>query len=288
VLFVVLAAGFVLDQSLSGLGAHWVAWLVGAILVLGIDLLAIRAARAHRTVTVTSTEVVVGGARMSRSDIVGLEHGADPHTPILGSDALAAALPRGITGLSLHLADGSRVVVPTRAPDRLAGVLHAEHDLPDVRLAEPQDAAALADIERKAAQLFTVAGLELPGNWASMAATREPLAVLVSGRPPTGFVRLGEVDGLALIETVAVLPSKMRKGLGCALVEAACIWAVVRGYPAVLVSTYRDVPWNAPFFESCGLTVVDELGPEMKELRDWEVAVGLERLGPRVTLRRDL
>jgi len=287
-LLAVLVAGFVLDQVFNGFGAHWVAWLVAAAVVVGIDVLTIRAARAYRTITVTADEVIVGDGRVRRADIVGLEHGPDPRTPVLGSDVTAAGLPRGVTGLSLQLVDGSRVVVPTRTPDRLADVLDAQRDLPDIRLAEPEDAAALTDVEQKSAQLFAVAGFELPGDWGSVGAMRETLAVLVSGRPPTGFVRLGEMDGCALIELVAVVPSKMRSGVGRALVEAACIWAIVRGYPSVLVSTYRDVPWNAPFFESCGFSVVAEPGPEMKELQDWERAVGLDRLGPRVTLKREL
>lgn len=288
VLVVVLVVGFVFDQVFNGLGAHWVAWLVAAVVIIGIDVFAIRTARASRTITVTKDEVIVGEARVPRSDILGLEHGVDPGTPVLGSDVVAAGLPRGITGLSLYLSGGSRLVVPTRTPDRLAAVLDAGSDLPDVRLAEPDDSAAFTDIERKSAQLFSVAGLDLPGNWGSIAEMREPLAVLVSGRPPTGLVRLSEADGMALIELVAVAPSKMRNGVGRALVEGACIWAVVRGYPGVLVSTYRDVPWNAPFFESCGFTVLHEIGPEMKELRDWETAVGLDRLGPRVVLKREL
>jgi GNAT superfamily N-acetyltransferase len=287
-LLAVLVAGFVLDQVLSGLGAHWVAWLVAAVVIIGIDALTIRAARTYRSVIVTRDEVIVGRARVSRADIIGLDHEPDPRAPVLGSDAPAAGLPRGVTGLSLHLAGSSRVVVPTRMPERLAAVLDAARDLPDVRLAGPDDVPLLAEVGQKATQLFAVAGFELPGNWGSIAAMHEPLAVLVSGRPPTGFVRLGEADGCALIELVAVVPSKMRNGVGRALVEAACIWGVVRGYSGVLVSTYRDVPWNAPFFESCGFSVLAEPGPEMKELQDWERAVGLDRLGPRVTLKREL
>jgi hypothetical protein len=56
-----------------------------------------------------------------------------------------------------------------------------------------------------------------------------------------------------------------------------CRWAKENGYPAVTLRTFRDVPWNAPFYEHRGFHVVDsaELSPEHVLLEDLERQRGL-------------
>jgi GNAT superfamily N-acetyltransferase len=49
-----------------------------------------------------------------------------------------------------------------------------------------------------------------------------------------------------------VLPEHAGQGLGAALIEAVCSWAHTRGFDAVTLSTFRDVPWNAPFYTRHG------------------------------------
>lgn len=56
-------------------------------------------------------------------------------------------------------------------------------------------------------------------------------AVFVVGRPPVAFVQIDELDGVAHVQQLAVEPAQMRQGLGSALLEAACDWARVAGYP---------------------------------------------------------
>ena len=57
-------------------------------------------------------------------------------------------------------------------------------------------------------------------------------------------------------------------------------------YSAITLTTYADVPWNAPFYAGRGLVEIAELTPELAELRDWERTVGLDELGPRIVMRR--
>lgn len=60
-----------------------------------------------------------------------------------------------------------------------------------------------------------------------------------------------EVDCLPEIEArAAVLFTGLadRQGLGTALLEAVCSWAKARGFPAVTLSTFRDVPSDGPFY----------------------------------------
>jgi hypothetical protein len=62
-----------------------------------------------------------------------------------------------------------------------------------------------------------------------------------------------------------------------------------RGLDAVTLTTFRDVAWNAPYYERCGFRVLDEteLGPGLRRVRDTEAAHGLDP-ARRVCMRRDL
>jgi len=112
--------------------------------------------------------------------------------------------------------------------------------------------------------------------------------VLVSGDPPVGFACVEVVDGNALLWQLSVHPDAGRRGLGSALVEAVCDWARERGHGAVVLTTYRDVLWNAPFYARLGFEVVPEadLTPGLAAIRRHEQEIGDDDYGPRVAMRR--
>ena len=95
------------------------------------------------------------------------------------------------------------------------------------------------------------------------------------------------VDGSAHIEQVSVHPSHDRQGVGRALVETAAAWARQRALAALTLTTYADVPWNAPYCERLGFQVLtaDEMTNDLCRIREHEAARGLDRW-PRVTMRR--
>ena len=287
VLLALLSVGFFVDVALGGGVAHLVGWIIAVIAVVGIDMLAVHAARTLRSITVTADELSVGEASVERKRIIGFERNIDPSAPVIGR-ALGEGMPRGARGLALHLSDGGVVVVPTRQPERLAELLEVELRMPDIRPAEPGDDQAIREVEERAATLFQVAGVDLPGNWLSIAEMHDALVVLVSGDPVDGFIRVGEADGMAIIELLGVVPGSMRHGIGSSLVEAACSWAAGHGYRAITVMTYVDLKWNAPYFAARGFEPMTEVGPELAELRDWERAIGLDAVGSRVVMRRQL
>lgn len=286
-LFLVLAAGFALDLALGGGLVHAWGWLLAVVVVVGVDLIAIRAARTMRSVTVTSDELRVGDHAVPRASIIGFERQVDPSLPVLGQ-TLHEGLPRGVSGLVVHLVDGAVVAVPTRRPDRLAAALGLQLQVLEIRTAEDDDLPVLAEIDERAESLFRVAGMQLPHIPFLMDELREAKVIFVAGRPIAGFVRVDEVDGMAHVEELAVLPGRMRQGLGTALLEAACTWAAAHDYPAVTLITFAEVAWNAPFFAARGFVPVDALTPGLAELRDWERAVGLDAVGRRVVMRREL
>ena len=56
---------------------------------------------------------------------------------------------------------------------------------------------------------------------------------------------------------------------------------------ALTLTTFRDVPWNAPYYARCGFHILDgdEITAGLETIRAREAARGLDRW-PRVRMRR--
>jgi GNAT superfamily N-acetyltransferase len=95
---------------------------------------------------------------------------------------------------------------------------------------------------------------------------------------PIGYVLVDSVDGNAHVEQVSVHPAHQGAGVGRALMERVSAWARETGMPAVTLTTFSDVPWNAPLYRHMGFRVLreDELGPGLRAVRDDETAHGLD------------
>jgi GNAT superfamily N-acetyltransferase len=124
-----------------------------------------------------------------------------------------------------------------------------------------------------------------PGTAEEFAAA---LVVLVAGTPPVGLCRIDALGEGAHLEQLSVHPDHGRRGLGRALLRASLEWAAARSYPQLTLTTFRDVPWNGPFYASEGFV---EVGPA----DDWLVAHGLApedpvmaRYGTRIVMARTL
>jgi GNAT superfamily N-acetyltransferase len=162
---------------------------------------------------------------------------------------------------------------------------------PPIRPPRRDELEALVAIERKAGALFTTVGMpeiayddpELDpfragGHaWVAVDADDRPVAYLISA----------VVDGCAHVEQVSVAPAHARRGLGAALIDHLAAVAAAEGRPAVTLTTFRDVAWNAPYYERLGFRVIApaEQGPELAAL----VVEEAERIpgdAPRVAMRR--
>ena len=104
-----------------------------------------------------------------------------------------------------------------------------------------------------------------------------------------GFILVNIVDGAAHIDQVSVDPAHARAGIGRRLIEAVEAWARAAGWPALTLTTFVDVPWNAPYYERLGFRRLsdDELGPGQIRIRDHNAGTVLGRW-PRVTMRRTI
>jgi len=150
----------------------------------------------------------------------------------------------------------------------------------------PHELAELGRIERDAAEIFPddlapeLRGQAMPVSFFGAAASAGRLWVAreVETELPVGFAAVTLLDGSAHLQEVDVLPAHGRKGIGRALVLFAVEWAQESGFAFLSLTTFRHLPWNAPFYASLGFIEIDErdLGPEIRELMRQEIENGLD------------
>nr|WP_308170071.1 GNAT family N-acetyltransferase [Acrocarpospora catenulata] len=157
-----------------------------------------------------------------------------------------------------------------------------------IRWAEADDLPGLAAVEIAADGVFARVGICFPAGTTMVEECTSPELVIVAGRPAVGFAMYGWVDGAVHLEQLAVHPEHGRRGIGSALLAALCDHASAVA-DAVTLTTFRDVPWNAPWYARRGFAVQEPQGwgPEMRALVARERELGLE-LAPRVVMRRVL
>lgn len=104
-----------------------------------------------------------------------------------------------------------------------------------------------------------------------------------------GYLRTGWVDEAPHLEQVTVDPAHGRRGHGRALIAHAENWGRTMGAGRMTLTTYRDVPWNGPYYQRLGWRELapDELGPELRTIRAGEAARGLDRWA-RTAMVKDL
>jgi GNAT superfamily N-acetyltransferase len=159
-----------------------------------------------------------------------------------------------------------------------------------IRPALPEEFPLLSAIENAAGRRFDEAGMHLAAGVNVADRGELPLAAFVAGEPPVGFVWVLLACGQPHVEEIAVVPEAGRRGIGRALLEAACDWAQRAGFDRVTLCTYRDVPWNGPFYRSAGFVELPEADwcEELAEIRTAERAAGLDDFGAREVMVRPL
>ncbi|WP_321856138.1 GNAT family N-acetyltransferase [Burkholderia cenocepacia] len=165
-----------------------------------------------------------------------------------------------------------------------------------IRPAMREDAAAMAAVEVAAAQRFRAIGM-------ADIADGEPTdaaAVLVridDGRAYVAVDSQGTCVGFAFyrlldaqrlyLEELDVAPSHAGQRIGARLIEQVMARAAREHVEQVVLSTFRDAPWNAPYYARLGFRIIDDaaLDDALRAIRAHHVALGLDETR-RVFMRR--
>jgi GNAT superfamily N-acetyltransferase len=164
-----------------------------------------------------------------------------------------------------------------------------------IRPVAPEELPLLRELERASGEAFRQLDM-------AEIADEEPLALIdlrhyqSAGRAwvisdatgPAGFLLAEPVDFRLHIAQVSVHPRAARQGLGRALIEyLADLGEATPGNRGLSLTTYADVPWNAPYYRRLGFVELPERdwGTGLRAIRGAEREAGLDQW-PRVVMVR--
>ena len=156
-----------------------------------------------------------------------------------------------------------------------------------IRLARPDEAALLVAIERSAGERYR--SIPAYASWsdadllpAAFHADRIAVGtvwVADEAGAPVGFATAERLGDVLHIWELDVRLDRQGQGVGRRLIEAVAEAARRQGLAAVTLTTFRDVPWNAPFYTHLGFVLLEggAVGTTLAAIIDDEVAHGAER-----------
>ena len=127
----------------------------------------------------------------------------------------------------------------------------------------PDDIEALRQLEWRADRLlapwypsFAGPGPEPAATLAARLAGSDGWVAVTHGEP-AGYVAASRIGDVLWLVQLAVDPAHGRRGLGRALVETVIGHARSTGCSVVMLSTFRDVPFNRPWYRRLGFAEVE-------------------------------
>jgi putative acetyltransferase len=163
-------------------------------------------------------------------------------------------------------------------------VNHPSHRY-EIVLARARDLSQIAPIELAAARLLAghapEAVLKEVTSDEDLQAAQHGgrLWVALSSDLPVGFAHVELLEpNAAHLEEMDVDPEHGRRGIGSQLVRTVCRWAETRGLGGVTLTTFRDVPWNMPFYARLGFEEVTAptLTPALQAVLEDEARRGFD------------
>jgi GNAT superfamily N-acetyltransferase len=153
-----------------------------------------------------------------------------------------------------------------------------------IRPARHEEIEALREIERASAQRFLglmdALAADEPSPASILAARIDAAGLLtatVDGALAAFVMFRPEADGL-YVEQIDVLPAFERRGIGATLLEAVTQRARDQALAGLTLSTFRDVPWNAPYYRRLGFMDLPDtaLPPALITIRREHITRGLD------------
>lgn len=165
------------------------------------------------------------------------------------------------------------------------------------RFAAPHDAHAVRTIEFEAGQRFASVGMAGIADAPPMEmdlvnrkiAAQQIVVAVAAGETCVGFVMFEPQATRLYVQELDVLTAYAGQRVGAALIEQVAQLARAQQLTQLTLSTYREVPWNAPYYRRLGFRDIEEaeLDAALIERRDAHIARGLDE-SKRVFMRRDL
>ena len=127
-----------------------------------------------------------------------------------------------------------------------------------IRSARPLDLDALAILEVQTGQVFHSVGMSeiadaVPDREALRRSQGQGLIWVAEEQGEiAGYIVATVLDGNAHIGQVSVAPGYARQGIGHLLISHVEDWGRSNSRPATTLTTFRDVPWNGPYYETLG------------------------------------
>lgn len=159
-----------------------------------------------------------------------------------------------------------------------------------IRLAQPSDIEHLPAIERAAAQRYLpyLSQLGLTPDklvdvvslkFLHQALHQQHLwvaVVLGTQASVAGFIVVDRLPHAYFVVELDVLPDYGRQGVGSALVRQVIKTAAEQNFIAVLLTTFRHVPWTIPFYQQLGFEIVvpEDYTPDIRAIVDHEARHG--------------
>ncbi|MGW9347939.1 Acetyltransferase (GNAT) family protein [Nocardiopsis flavescens] len=155
----------------------------------------------------------------------------------------------------------------------------------EIRPMEPGDEAGAVAASLSADTLFARAGVVLPPDDPRELFDHAAVLVAVEDGAVRGLAATVALDGGVHLEQLAVHADHGRRGIGSALTEAVCAGAWAAGRPRVTLTTFRDLPWNGPWYAARGFAELPraEWGAGLRELWEREEPI---RVRPRTAMVR--
>lgn len=155
-----------------------------------------------------------------------------------------------------------------------------------IRRPRTSDIPLLAEVERSAAQLFRSTDLESLAD----GATLDPYILITIANAgylwvatdrynhPIGFLAGNYLSGNFHIIELSVAKSYQGRGIGSALMSTMVQQIRLEGYRSITLTTFKDLPWNAPWYAKMGFVEVklQDMGREFEKLVESEAQHGLD------------
>ncbi len=162
-----------------------------------------------------------------------------------------------------------------------------------IRAAHLDEMLLVQQIERRAAARLATVGLPAAADLpvqpieALQTACRQGRILVTVDEEDTavGFAIFDLYEDEGHLLELDVVPEHAGNGLGRRLIEDVIARTRAAGLPRLILTTFRDIPFNAPFYARLGFGIVDEanLSPRLARIREAERRMGCD-LAPRVAM----